>query len=144
MSKASLRLPSFSLTSKVDDRNWTREVWLAAYRQSRAQIREGGRYGLGARYVHCLGHLRRRFGATGWKIAQAAARVAFDRRTVAYAASGSVADLERQGWVRRTARPRRGNLLGVVAYRGVTLERVRACGLDLLWAYDPLASAPST
>ena len=88
-----------------------------------------------------LDHARRRFGASGWKVAQAAGRAVFDRRTVAYAASGSVADLERQGLVRRTARPRRGNLLGVVAYRGVTLERVRACGLNLVWTHDPLASA---
>ena len=32
-------------------RRWTREVWYAAYRQSRAQIRDGGRHRLGARYV---------------------------------------------------------------------------------------------
>ena len=85
-----------------------------------------------------LDHARRRFGASGWRVAQAAGRAVFDRRTVAY---GSVANLERQGLVRRTIRPRRGNLLGVVAYHGVILERVRACGLNFLWTHDPLASA---
>ena len=85
-----------------------------------------------------LDHARRRFGASSWRVAQAPGRAVFDRRTVAY---GSVANLERQGLVRRTIRPRRGNLLGVVAYHGVILERVRACGLNFLWTHDPLASA---
>ena len=60
---------------------------------------------------------RKRFGASGWRIAQAAGRIVFDARTVVYARAGSVADLERQGLVRRTRRPRRGNLTGTVAYR---------------------------
>src|SRR3954453_23890045 len=97
--KASLRLPPSSAASKLDRTDWTRELWLAAYRQSRAQIRDGGRFGLGARYVHCLDHLRRRFGASGWAIAQAAARVAFDLRAVSKAATGSREELERHGMV---------------------------------------------
>jgi hypothetical protein len=137
MSTASLRLPPSSLSSKVDNRNWPRELWRAAYRQSRAQIRDGGRYGLGARYVHCLGHLRRRFGVLGWGLAQAAASLVFERRIVSGAATGSVADLERQGLVRRTRRPRRGNLVGVVPYRCVSLERTR--GLNFAWGGDALA-----
>src|SRR5690349_2236773 len=88
-----------------------------------------------------LDHARKRFGASGWRIAQAAGRLAFDRHTVGHAASGSVADLERQGLVRRTARPRPGNLVGVVAYRCATFERVRPLGLNMAWTFDPLASA---
>src|SRR6478609_5349963 len=124
--KASLRLPPSSCTSKLDDRNWTREVWLASYRQARAQIRDGGRYGLGARYVWCLGHLRRRFGASGWKIAQAAARVAFDLRAVSKAATGTREDLARQGMVTR----------------GLRLEPApRGLGWCWAWTFDDLASA---
>ena len=74
----------------------------------------------------------------GWRVAQAAGWLAFDHRTVA---SGSVADLERQGLVRRTARTRPGNLVGVVAYRCAAFERVRPQGINLAWTFDPLASA---
>jgi len=127
VSKASLRLPPSSFTSKVDDRNWTREVWLAAYRQSRAQIRDGGRYGLGARYVWCLGHLRRRFGASGWKIAQAAARVAFDLRAVSKAATGTREELAREGMLTRAVR----------------VEPAPRGGWLWAWTFDELAS-PNT
>src|SRR5690242_3485965 len=102
--KASLRLPPSSFTSKRDDRSWTRELWLAAYRQARAQVRDGGRFGIGARYVWALGHLRRRFGVSGWPIAQQAARVAFDLRAVSKAATGTVAELARQGMLTRAVR----------------------------------------
>ena len=124
MSKASLRLPPSSFTSKVDDRSWSRELWLAAYRQSRAQIRDGGRYGLGARYVWCLGHLRRRFGASGWKIAQQAARVAFDLRAASKAATGTREELARQGMLTRCVR----------------LEKAPRGGWSWAWTHDPLAA----
>src|SRR5689334_23926257 len=104
MSTAILDVPPSSFTSKVDDRSWTREVWLATYRQSRAQIRDGGRYGLSARYVWCLGHLRRRFGASGWPIAQQAARVAFDMRAISKAATGTREELAREGMLPRCVR----------------------------------------
>ena len=134
-------LPARPFTvSKPDPTDWTRELWRAAYRQARSMIRDGGRHGIGARYVHCLNHMRRRFGASGWRIAQAAGHAVFDRRTVAYAASGSVADLERQGLVRRTRRPRPGNLTATVAYRCAIFERLRDHGFSLAWTHDPLAS----
>src|SRR3954447_21426098 len=104
MSKASLRLPPSSSTSKVDDRDWTRELWLSAYRHARAPGGDGGRFGLGARDVWCLGHLRRRFGASGWPIAQQAARVAFDMRAVSKAATGVREELARQGMLTRAVR----------------------------------------
>jgi hypothetical protein len=102
--KASLRLPPSSSTSKLDRTDWTRELWRAAYRQSRAMIRDGGRFGLGARYVHGLNHLRRRFGASGWPLAQKAASLAFDLRTVSKAATGSREELARQGMLSRCVR----------------------------------------
>src|SRR3954471_8609808 len=128
MSKASLRLPPSSSTSKVDDRDWTRELWLAAYRQARAQVRDGGRFGLGARYVWCLGHLRRRFGASGWPIAQQAARVAFDMRAVSKAATGTREELARPG----------------MTARAIRLEPApRGLGWCWAWTFDDLAS-PNT
>ena len=45
---------------KLDPADRTRETFRLAYRQARSMIRDGGRHGLGARYVHCLDHMRRR------------------------------------------------------------------------------------
>src|SRR4051794_22254260 len=137
MSKASLRLPPPSSTSKIDTTAWSCELWLAAYRQSRAMIRARRTSTAATAYVWALDHLRRRFGASGWPVAQAAAALAFERRIASGAATGSVADLERQGLARRPRRPRRGNLVGVVPYRCVSLERVR--GLNFAWGGDALA-----
>jgi hypothetical protein len=128
MSKASLRLPPSSSTSKLDATDWTRELWLAAYRQSRAQVRDGGRFGLGARYVWCLGHLRRRFGASGWPVAQAAARVAFDMRAVSKAATGTAEELAREGMLTRAVRVE---------------QAPRGLGWLWAWTFDELAS-PNT
>src|SRR3954447_5735922 len=104
MSTATSYLPASAHLSKIDATDWTREVWYASYRQSRAQIRDGGRFGLGARYVWCLGHLRRRFGASGWALAQRAARVAFDLRAVSKAAPGTREELAREGMLTRCVR----------------------------------------
>src|SRR3954447_10845998 len=125
MATATLDLGATAPVSKIDATDWTRELWLAAYRQSRAQGRDGGRFGLGARYVWCLGHLRRRFGASGWPVAQAAARVAFDMRAVSKAATGTAEELARQGMMARAVR----------------LERAPR-GLGWLWAFtfDDLGS----
>src|SRR4051794_5678779 len=89
MAKAIPTLASPVTVSKLDTTDWTREVWRLAYCQARAQIRDGGGFGLGARYVHCLGHLRRRFGPSGWPVCQLAARVALDLRAVSKAATGT-------------------------------------------------------
>ena len=64
----------------------------------------------------------------------------FDQRTPTNGTTGSVDALLRQGLVRRTRRPRPGNLLGVVPYRCATVDRVRAVGLTFAWSPDPLAS----
>src|SRR4051794_33431157 len=92
-----------------------RQLWRLAYRQARAMIRHPRTTTAPTAWARSLDAARKRSGASGWRIAQAAGRLAFDRRTACHAASGSVADLERQGLVRRTARPRRGNLTGMVA-----------------------------
>src|SRR5690349_22901666 len=128
MSTATSYLPSSAYLSKIDATDWTRELWLAAYRQSRAMVRDGGRFGLGARYVWCLGHLRRRFGASGWPIAQQAARVAFDLRVVSKAATGTREELARQGMLARAIRVER-------APRGL--------GWLWAWTFDDLGS-PNT
>ena len=46
MSKLPLDLSPTRAFSRPDTRNWTREVWRAAYSQSRSMIGDGARYGL--------------------------------------------------------------------------------------------------
>ena len=127
MSKLPLDLSPSRAFSKIDDTNYSRELWRAAYRQSRSMIRDGGRYGYGARYVWALDHMRRRFGASGWPVVQLAARTVLDRRTACRGATGSLADLERQGLVDRAGRP----------VRCVNVERCRSW--RIAWSVDPLA-----
>src|SRR3954447_15076623 len=90
MSKAPYGLPSAAPISKIVRTDWTRQLWRTAYVMARRMIRDGERHGVGRRYTWYLNHARRRFGASGWRVAQAAGRLAFELRTVAYAAAGSV------------------------------------------------------
>src|SRR3954453_6282962 len=141
MAKAILNLARPVTVSKLDTTDWSRELWNAAHAMARRMIRDRAGHGIGAAYVWYLGHARKRFTtSTGWQIAQAAGHAVFDRRTVAYAASGSVAALERQGLVRRPRRPRPGNLTATVPYRCAVFERLRDHGFSLAWTHDPLAS----
>ena len=123
MATATPNLGATAPVSKIDATDWTRELWLEAFAMARRMIRDRAGHGIGAAYVWYLGHARKRFGASGWRIAQAAGHAVFDRRTVGYAASGSVADLERQGLVRRTRRPRPRQPDG---HRPLPLRLVRA------------------
>src|SRR3954463_778165 len=142
MSTANRNLGATAPVSKIDPTDWTREVWLEAFAMARRMIVAGKDHGLATRWTWYLAHARRRFTTpTDWRIAQAAGHAVFYRRTVAYAASGSVADLERQGLVRRTRRPRPGNLTATVPYRCASFERLREHGLNMAWSFDPLASS---
>src|SRR3954465_11370497 len=123
MSKAAITLQSTSAISKLDTTDYApvkwrgapppappaypRVQWRAAHRQSRAMIRDRAGHGIGASYVWCLDHMRRRFGASGWTVAQAAARLVLERRTPGHAASGRLADLHHQGLVTAAGHPTR-------------------------------------
>src|SRR4051794_39759342 len=140
MSTATRNLGATAPVSKIDATDWTRELWLEAYAMARRMIRDRRNGTAAAAWTWYLEHARRRFGASGWRIAQAARRAVFDRRTGTFAASGSIEELTRQGLVRRTRRPRRGNLTATVPYRAAAFERLRDCGLNLAWGFDPLMS----
>ena len=141
MATATLAHTPATPASKLDPTDWTRETFRAAYSMARRMIRDRRTSTAVTSWTWYLDAARKRFGASGWKIAQAAGRIVFDARTVGYARAGSVADLERQGLVRTTRRPRPGNLTGTVPYRAVTFERLRDCGLNMAWTHDPLASS---
>jgi hypothetical protein len=127
MSKATLTLKSTAAVSKVDATPRTRETFRAAYGMARRMIRDGSRHGLGARYVHCLDHMRRRFGPSGWPVAQQAARVAFDLRAVSKAATGTREELSRQGMLTRAVR----------------VEPAPRGGWSWAWTFDEMGS-PNT
>src|SRR3954449_342076 len=102
MSKATHGLSPAVTLSKIDTTDWTRETFRAAYSMARRMVRDRRTTTAATAWGWYLDAARKRFGASGWRIAQAAGRVAFDARTVGYARAGSVAELERQGLVRRT------------------------------------------
>ena len=124
MAKATLVHTPAAPAPKLDPTDFTRETWRAAYRQARSMIRDGGRYGYGARYVWALDHMRRRFGASGWPVVQAAARVAFDLRAVSKAATGTREQLAREGMLTRAVR----------------VEPAPRGGWSWAWTFDDLAS----
>ena len=141
MQTATLTLKSTASVSKPDRAAQVRELWRAAYAMARRMVRDRRTSTAATAWTWYLDAARKRFGVSGWRIAQAAGRIVFDTRTVMHARAGSVADLERQGMVRRTRRPRKGDLLGVVPYRCATVDRVRVVGLTFAWSADPLASS---
>src|SRR3954451_24578035 len=141
MATATRDLGATTPVSKIDATDWTRELWLEAFAMARRMIVAGKDHGTAAAWTWYLGHARRRFTTpASWRIAQAAGRAVFDRRTVTFAAGGSVEELTRQGLVRRTRRPRCGNLTSTVPYRCAAFERLRGHGFSLAWTFDPLAS----
>src|SRR3954453_3577291 len=138
MSKATHGLSPAVTLSKIDHTNFTRETWRAAHGMARRMVRDRRTSTAASAWGWYLDAARKRFGASGWRIAQAAGRVVFDARTATVATGGSVAELTRQGLVRSTRRPRPGNLVGVVPYRCAAFDRVRDIGLDLARGHDPL------
>jgi hypothetical protein len=128
MSKAAINLTSTSALSKIDNRDWSRELWRAAFRMARAMIRARRTRSVGDAYVWYLDHARKRFGASGWPVAQAAGRLVLELRTPGHALGGSVADLHRQGLVNAAGRPT----------RCIYVEKMT--GWRLAWSADPLAA----
>ena len=88
MAKAKHGLSPAITVSKIDRTDWTRELWRAAYAMARRMIRDRRTSTVASAWTWYLDHARRRFGASGWKVAQAAGRAVFDARTVSYARAG--------------------------------------------------------
>src|SRR3954454_8890122 len=94
-----------------------REAFSGASAMARRMIRDRRNSTAATAWTWYLDAARKRFGASGWRIAQAAGRIVFDARTVTHARAASVAALERRALARRPRRPRPGNLTATVAYR---------------------------
>ena len=124
MQTATLVLSPTSFETKLDRAAQARAVFKAAFSQARRQLRPTPRYGLGSSYGWTLDALRNRFGAGAWPITQKAVAIAFDAATVARAATGTPAELARQGMLTRCVR----------------LEAAPRGGWSWAWTHDPLAA----
>src|SRR4051794_25193147 len=91
--------------SSLDPADHARATFRAAYGMARRMMRPSSRYTVGARFPWTMDAIRARFGASGYPVAQQAARLAFDRATAGRGATGSVADLQRQGLLGRAGQP---------------------------------------
>jgi hypothetical protein len=85
----------------------SRAIWRLAYSQSRRQLRPSPRFTVGSRFPWLMDAIRARFGASGYAVAQQAARLAFDRCTLGRGTAGTVAHLAREGLVDHAGRPTR-------------------------------------
>ena len=107
MATATLGLSPAAPVSKPDRAAQVRRVWRESYSMSRRMMRPSARYTVGSRFPWTMDALRNRFGASGYAIAQAACRLAFDRATAGRGATGTPAQLQRQGLLGRAGQPLR-------------------------------------
>lgn len=110
--------------SKIDHTDRTRETWRAAYSMSRRMIRQRPGHSTGEALTWYLDHGFRRFGFNALPIVRAAGWAVFNQVHVTKAATGSKAELARQGMLTRCVR----------------LERAPRGGWSWAWTHDPLAA----
>jgi hypothetical protein len=89
-------------------------------------MRPSPSYTVGARLPWLMDAIRARFGASGYPVAQLAARLAFDRHTLGRGTTGTIAQHQHQGLLDHAGRPT----------RAATVEPFR--GGKIVWAFDPL------
>jgi len=111
--------------SKIDRTDWTRETWRAAYAMARRMIRQRPGRGTGDALTWYFDHGFRRFGFNALPIVRAAGWAVFNQVHVTKAATGTPAELARQGMLTRCVR----------------LERAPRGGWSWAWTHDPLAAA---
>src|SRR3954452_4117876 len=124
MSKATPNVRPSAGLSKLDRTDFTRETWRAAFSMARRMIRQRPDRSTGEALTWYLDHGFRRFGFTALPIVRAAGWAAFDQVHVTKAATGTPAELARQGMLTRCVR----------------LERAPRGGWSWAWTHDPLAA----
>ena len=124
MAKATHGLsPAVSL-SKIDPADRTRATFRAAHGMARRMVRDRAGHGTGEALTWFLDHGFRRFGFDALPIVRAAGWAAFNQVHVTKAATGTPAELARQGMLTRCVR----------------LERAPRGGWSWAWTHDPLAA----
>src|SRR3954447_21563135 len=124
MSKPTPNVRPAADLSKLDRTDWTRETFRAAYGMARAMIRDRASHGTGAALTWYLDHGFRRFGYAALRSVRAPARAASDPHPVSRAATGTPAELAREGMLTRCVR----------------LEPAPRGGWSWAWTHDPLAA----
>jgi len=104
MSKATHGLSPAVALSKIDPADRTHATFRAAHGMARRMIRAGTRDGIGNGYATFLLAAGRRWGDDAAPVFRAAARCALDRLLVSHAATGTPAELDRQGALARCVR----------------------------------------
>src|SRR5437764_2350791 len=125
MAKATHGLSPAVTLSKLDPTDWTRATWRAAHCMARRMIRQRPGRSTGEALTWYLDHGFRRFGHAALPIVRAAGWAVFHRLHVTKAATGTPAELARQGMLTRCVR----------------LERAPRGGWSWAWTHDPLAAA---
>ena len=124
MSKLPHTLKSTAAVSKVDATPWSRELWREAFGMARRMIRQRPGHSTGEALTWYFDHGFRRFGYAALPIVRAAGWCVFNQRHVTKAATGTPAELARQGMLTRAVR----------------LERAPRGGWSWAWTHDPLAA----
>src|SRR4051812_5771765 len=130
MSKLPLTLKPAAPLSKLDPTDWTRATFRAAYGMARRMVRQRPGRSTGAALTWYLDHGFRRFGFDAMPIVRAAGWAVFNQLHVSKAATGTPAELARQGMVNPAGQP----------VRCVRLERAPWGGWAWAWTHDPLAA----
>src|SRR4051794_41940835 len=107
MAKATHGLSPAVTLSKPDPTDRTRETWRAAHGMARRMVRQRPGRSTGEALTWYLDHGFRRFGYAALPIVRAAGWAAFDAHHVTKAATGTPAELARQGLVNAAGRPGR-------------------------------------
>src|SRR6476661_307907 len=124
MSKLSLDLSPTRAFSKIDVTNYSRELWRAAYSMARRMVKQRPGHSTGEALTWYFDHGFRRFGFNAMPIVRAAGWAIFNQLHVTKAATGTPAELARQGMLSRCVR----------------LERAPRGGWSWAWTHDPLAA----
>src|SRR3954453_3596766 len=124
MSKATLNVTPAADLSKLDRTDWTRETWRAAFSMARRMVRQRPGHSTGEALTWYFDHGFRRFGFDALPIVRTAGWAAFNQVHVTKAATGTPAELARQGMLTRCVR----------------LERAPRGGWSWAWTHDPLAA----
>src|SRR4051794_12393458 len=104
MSKATYGLSPAVTVSKIDHADFARELWRAAYRQARRMVRQRPGHSTGEALTWYFDHGFRRFGYAALPIVRAAGWAVFNQVHVTKAATGTPAELARQGMLTRCVR----------------------------------------
>ena len=140
MATASPNLGATAPVSKIDATDWTRELWLEAFAMARRMIRDRAGHGIARRLTLVPEHARKRFGASGWRIAQAAGRAVFDRARSPSPPPAASRTSSARGWSGAPAGRGRGNLTATVPYRCRLVRAAARLRLQHGVEFDPLTS----